>query len=334
MQNAVRHYRVAIRYVLEMTWRASRARRSWVERANLYRKFALSENNVKFTSNKTVIGSCYYIICVSISLLLYTGFHFHGMPIIPECGDGWAYWQGAISISDGLGYRDFSGAPILFWPPAYSTYLASWTALFGPTALAMVLGNAFLVAVQAVLWYHFFSLAGARPSAAVKTLIAVYIGLFVPLNHQSIYAHNLLDTLLPGLLISVWMFISAKDSRAGIKWVALTAILGTLCLLAHNSAVAFVFAAATVAVVMGSGGILVRVVAGFVITALPLVIWSVVRSVMGHVRESSGLFHSERIPRSIGPRTGQFDHIRPPALAGTRHCLAYVLHGGSYILIK
>jgi len=232
-------------------------------------------------SIRSEVGRSYYLVAACLSLLLFVGLHFQGIPIIPECGDGWAYWQGAISISTGSGYRDFSGSPILFWPPAYSAYLAAWTVLFGSTAIAMVLGNALLVIVQTLLWCHLFLSSASRSSRFAKAFIAVYIGLFVSLNHPSLYAHNLLDTILPGLLISVRMLISAKDSRASITWVGVVTILGTFCLLTHNSAIVFVLAVAAVTIVMGSGQFVVRVITGFVIAAVPIAVWSSVRSITG-----------------------------------------------------
>src|SRR5579872_7295955 len=68
-----------------------------------------------------------------IALLSYAIIHRAGMGY-PQ--DGSAYWQGAISVLEGNGYRYFSGNPILAWPPLYSVYLSGWTALLGPTVLA------------------------------------------------------------------------------------------------------------------------------------------------------------------------------------------------------
>jgi hypothetical protein len=63
--------------------------------------------------------------------------------------DGWAYWQGAQSIADGLGYRYFSGDPIDAWPPLYSLYLSTWIKLCGPEASVLILANIALVFTQA-----------------------------------------------------------------------------------------------------------------------------------------------------------------------------------------
>ena len=36
--------------------------------------------------------------------------------------DGWAYWEGSVSLLTGHGYRYFGGTPIIHWPPGLSAF--------------------------------------------------------------------------------------------------------------------------------------------------------------------------------------------------------------------
>src|SRR5262249_24841437 len=48
----------------------------------------------------------------------------HGIAIT---SDGWAYWQGSVSLLEGRGYTFlYYDVPIQAWPPLYSLYLALW----------------------------------------------------------------------------------------------------------------------------------------------------------------------------------------------------------------
>ena len=89
------------------------------------------------------------LIAPLAALLAYVPLHWSGIALDP---DSWAAWQGAVSIVAGKGYTYFSGNPIHSWPPLYSLYLAGWIAAIGPTALTLMIANAVLVVLQAVLW--------------------------------------------------------------------------------------------------------------------------------------------------------------------------------------
>jgi hypothetical protein len=76
---------------------------------------------------------------------------WRGIALTP---DGWAYWQGAVSIAEGRGYRLFSGGAITSWPALYSLYLSQWTLVMGPTGRGLIVASAVLVGAQAWLWCH------------------------------------------------------------------------------------------------------------------------------------------------------------------------------------
>src|SRR5262245_48546051 len=84
-----------------------------------------------------------------VTAVLYAINHRAGIGLEP---DGWASWQGAVSINDGLGYRYFSGNEIVAWPPLYSFYLAAWISLLGPTGLGLIIANGVLITAQSMVW--------------------------------------------------------------------------------------------------------------------------------------------------------------------------------------
>ena len=94
-------------------------------------------------------GDCFVAAVIALSALALL--NCRGIDLTP---DGWAYWQGAVSLVEGKGYRYFSGNPIVAWPPLYSLYLAAWILVTGPTGLGLVIGNAFLISIQAWLWCY------------------------------------------------------------------------------------------------------------------------------------------------------------------------------------
>jgi hypothetical protein len=70
--------------------------------------------------------------------------------------DDWAYWQGAVSMAEGKGFKYFSGNPIIAWPPLYFLYLAVSTKIVGPYGLTLISANALLIALQAFAWFQLF----------------------------------------------------------------------------------------------------------------------------------------------------------------------------------
>lgn len=70
--------------------------------------------------------------------------NYNGLQINP---DGWAYWQGGVTMSYWGGFRYFSGAIINAWPPGYSILIGIGTAIVGAYAWVIIAVNAFGVAV-------------------------------------------------------------------------------------------------------------------------------------------------------------------------------------------
>ena len=158
--------------------------------------------------------------------------------------DGWAYWQGAQSIADGLGYRYFSGDPINAWPPLYSLYLSTWIKLCGSEASVLILANIALVFTQGLLWtFLFYTLFADEQERDTIGYAAIYLALTIPNYERSVLAHNLFYTLLPIFIFASWKAITDRQQR-GRLYVVLTCCFGIALVESHFSGVAYVAAAA------------------------------------------------------------------------------------------
>jgi hypothetical protein len=180
-----------------------------------------------------------------VALLCYVLLHRSGMPLDP---DGWALWQGAVSLATGQGYTYFSGNPIAAWPPLYSAYLALWTLLLGPTGWSLLVANGLLVVLQAFLWMKMAMTiardAGSEPSIGTSVPLSILVGLVVALHQREVLGQNLVYSLLPLYVLFLWKLLHGDGTGREVRTVLLLASLGALLCLAHNTAVVFVVAAA------------------------------------------------------------------------------------------
>ncbi|MHB2169117.1 hypothetical protein [Alsobacter sp. R-9] len=173
--------------------------------------------------------------------------------------DVWAYWQGAISILDGQGYRYFSGNPITAWPPLYSAYLAIWSGVLGRSALSLAFAHGALIAVQAAGWCLLYR--SLRPEARadrgwISGAIAVWLASYVALNQIYLLSHTIQLAILPYFLTALVSLVGSE--RPG--WTAGgLALSGALLSLAHNSSVAHVGAAALCILALARGPLTMRV---------------------------------------------------------------------------
>lgn len=164
-------------------------------------------------------------------------------------GDGWAYWQAAVSLLDGHGYRYFSGEPIVTWPPLYSIYLAAWMWLTGPTSVSVAYGNVVLLCLQAALWtwclLRLWQQTEAEPSTISRVIVVIYLGLFLPLNQYLVRAELLFNVLLAPTLYYAWRAATASSTR-GYRLAALCGLFGSLLIATHHRGAIFVVASAAV----------------------------------------------------------------------------------------
>lgn len=188
--------------------------------------------------------------------------------------DGWAYWQGGRSIANGLGYRYFSGDPIVAWPPLYSLYLSAWIKLCGSEAMVVEFANISLISMQGFFWtLACIRLYGTDSQRASIGYIAIYVALTIPLYEKQILAHNLTYTILP-------VFVMASWKRGGVggrpDWFHTLKISGLGILLAesHISGMAYIAAAAFLFAVIPGDFRRERTVAALAVLAIPLAAWT------------------------------------------------------------
>jgi hypothetical protein len=206
---------------------------------------------------------------------------WRGIALTP---DGWAYWQGAVSIAEGRGYRLFSGGAIISWPPLYSLYLSQWTLVMGPTGRGLIVASAVLVGAQAWLWCHvlqniWYEAEGAIHRPALFA-VAIYLGLFIPLTQQYVLANVLEYTILPLLFLAIWRARRAEQASGILGWAAASGVAGSLLLLTHNGGVVFVGTCVLLIAVKGTER-RNRVTAALLAGSLPIVVWMTVRHKLG-----------------------------------------------------
>jgi len=232
-----------------------------------------------------------------ISFIAFTMLHWRGIGLPP---DGWAYWQGAVSIVEGHGYSYFSGTPISAWPPLYSLYLAFWTALLGPTGFSLVIANGFLITCQGVLWSYVLVkiIRGSevRVTYITSATIGVYIGLFISIHQQQSLATSLQYTLLPVFLLEIWRLCKSGHSEDSLTRVGSASILGTGLVLSHNASFAFVGAGALL-VLLRSSDYKKNLVSSFLLGAIPAMCWLAVR-----------LYLNQTGSHAIGIGAGKFSY--------------------------
>ena len=218
------------------------------------------------------------MVAAVIALTSFALLNVRGIDLTP---DGWAYWQGAVSLAEGTGYRYFSGNPIVAWPPLYSLYLAAWILMTGPTGLGLVMANAVLISIQAWLWCYvlltIWSDAGAEAELPSRLVVAVYIGLFTAFTQQGVLADVLKYTLTSLLLLATWKIRRADPLISRRQWTALAVVTGSLALLTHNNSVAFVGASA---VLLGTSRVSRRRRDAAIVATVPLLVWAIVRRLL------------------------------------------------------
>jgi len=195
--------------------------------------------------------------------------------------DGWAFWEGSVSIINGDGYRYFGGQPIVAFPPLFSLYLGAVQWLFGVSGHSLRVSLVLLAAATIFIWGYLLCLlaTGDHSRRFVAWIGAACIGAFVGAYYTSLVSETLFLPLLGSLLIlEIIPRGQAATARRDRLFVAAIAAVTTLLLLTRNASLAFLPAIACLTALR------FRVAAALFVSASSLGVWSLVRVVLDQSR--------------------------------------------------
>lgn len=162
--------------------------------------------------------------------------------------DGWAYWEGSLSLLAGEGYRYLDAGPIVAWPPGFSAYLALWQLVFGVSAGTLVFAHAFAIGVAAAIWIAVARrLVPAHPSMPLPpalVAVAVLLAIVLPICLRTVLSESLFMVWL-GAAIGVTTRGDAASAEGpestprGLRRTTLLALLAGGLMLTRHVGVAF-----------------------------------------------------------------------------------------------
>ncbi|HVS09308.1 MAG TPA: hypothetical protein VMS76_05480, partial [Planctomycetota bacterium] len=225
----------------------------------------------------TVSRALPIVLAAAWAFLLSAVFQWPGVVL---SSDGWAYWEGSVSLLAGEGYRWFGGQPIHLWPPGFSLYLAPWQALAGPRAGVLALSQAAAFAVSAALWAAIFlrPLRGAEPHRMLAPGVAIAVASVLALNQRQVGSESLAMALLAAALL---LALDGPSVARGGRAATLLALSAAL-LLTRSAAVAFLPALlAARAIRADAAGRRRELAATGGVLFVAFLVWATVRSVLG-----------------------------------------------------
>lgn len=224
--------------------------------------------------------------------------------------DGWAYWEGSVSLMKGLGFAYFGGQPITDFPPLFSLLLAAAQLVFGIRGATLICVVALLAALAAWAWtYPIFLHCRHTPAEQASAWCAsVFIAAFIAANFTVLSADCLMLLLAGALMLALVADLRQPRRRT---WLAAT-LCSVSLLLSKNSGLAFLAGAAAGAIAARPRGqAAVRVLlAGL----LAVTTWAITRALLGQLNSHRGpAVHSlaENLSQGLadvavrfGPQTG------------------------------
>lgn len=206
--------------------------------------------------------------------------------------DGWAYWEGSVSLLHGRGYYHFTGRRIWSWPPGYPLYLAACQSVGGVSGATLARANTLLAAVAAFAWTAAFllpfrraldSARAARPLTLTYPLLAViFIALTIATGFRTAMAHNLVYTLYPLVLYVTFRAVQPEGrDRGAIGLALLNAVLMSLLIATHYSFIFFPPLVAAVTLLHRGRRPAIRMLAAGVMCIIPLAAWVILAKSLG-----------------------------------------------------
>ncbi|HEX6271287.1 MAG TPA: hypothetical protein VFZ43_13700 [Anaerolineales bacterium] len=195
--------------------------------------------------------------------------------------DSTKYLSVAHNLLAGDGLYDHKGAPLLSWPPLYSTILAGLSLLTGlDVFVAGWYFNVFLLGLNLFLSGIIFSRVFAeRPLYAYLASLFVFLSISALRIHASISSDPFYLTLTLGFMIAVDDYIRKGSYRAFV-WMVLFSVLAPL---QRYVGLAVTVTAEMVILVENRKSIRTWLRDGFILgfaSVLPIAWWLIVRNVM------------------------------------------------------
>jgi len=242
---------------------------------------ALSRVNFSYEgvlkSNLLAASACGVVAAILTFLMLGIGI------TVPP--DGWAYWEGSVSLLNGQGYVRFGGGPIDAFPPLYSIILAGAQFVFGVSGATLILTTSFLAGLTVAIWsFARFDLqTGTKPDRLLAWVFALFAAFFVPSYFTGLLSETLFLPMY-GLLV---VLINRAIVRP-VERFAPTVIAGTTLLLAmlltRNSSVALVAPLVFLGFVYGRRFSTCKALIASMAFVCTIVVWYVIRTMMGQAQ--------------------------------------------------
>ncbi len=213
--------------------------------------------------------------------------------------DGWEYWEGSISLLHGRGYRYYGDAPIIFYPPLFSLFLAAVQGIFGESARTLIAATSLLGGVTTAIWVRLAQrLSAPNTSSAPLLALAAFCVPFVAFSFVALLSETVFLCFVGSALLCVASLVRCEEAeRHDIQretWVVIAgvALLATAAALTRNAGLAFVPGLAIVVGLRLHGVPLAkRAMAVLMVGAVPALAWLFVRFYF-----EQGASHPARLP--------------------------------------
>lgn len=219
----------------------------------------------------------------------------HGLLLSP---DGWAYWEGSVSLLNGHGYTYFGGQPITAFPPAFSCFLVAVQSVLGISGGSLVAATCAVAGLTCAIWtFSFLRLAGeSAANRLLAGLLGVFIACFVGVNFCVLLSEVMFLPVLGVVFYSICRYCVASDGGR-LRWGIVLVIAMIAMLLTRNAGLALYPAVIAPMWIATRKPDWSRVGRFALLLVPPLVVWGIFRKTLdqgsAHVFNSANLFQGE-----------------------------------------
>jgi hypothetical protein len=174
--------------------------------------------------------------------LLAAAFSFmYQSPGVVLTPDGWAYWEGSVSLLAGEGLRHLGGQPLGAWPPLFPLYLAAWQSALGTFAGTLAVAQAAALGLAAALLVAAAERLAARDAPPFfRGALALALALVPAIALREVLSESLFAVFLGGALLVASTVQPEGDRdtpsalRLGVATPLFTALVAGLVLTRHQ----------------------------------------------------------------------------------------------------